>query len=146
MTPFALLGILAAATVIAAMLQRIFRRRLETRLGQLATTWRMNYSPRDHLRLTAKISRSFPIPGAARINIGDVIYGLDADRYRYVFTAHYTIGAMQTKRRVARAGCFTEPKDRDGSGELSPAILAPAELPLLEQYQRLGPHVREGNS
>jgi len=143
MTPFALLGILAAVTVIALMTQRIIRRRLEGRLGQLAKTWRMNYSPRDHLRLTAKISRSFPIPGAARIDIGDVIYGLDADRYRYIFTAHYTIGAMQTKRRIARAGCFTEPKERDGVIELSPAILAPADLPLLEQYQRLGPRLRE---
>jgi hypothetical protein len=143
MTPLGLLGILVAATVIALMVQRLLRRRLEVRLGQLATTWGMNYSPRDHLRLTAKISRSFPIPGAARINIGDVIYGLDADRYRYIFTAHYTIGAMQTKRRIARAGCFTEPKERDGVIELSPAILAPSELPLLEQYQRLGPRVGE---
>jgi len=50
---------------------------------------------------------------------------------------------MQAKRRVARAGCFTEPKDRDGSRELSAAVLAPAELPLLEQYQRLAPHVRD---
>jgi hypothetical protein len=138
-----LLGIVAAATAIGLITQRMFRRRLEARLGQLASTWRMNYSPRDHLRLTAKISRSFPIPGAARINIGDVIYGLEADRYRYFFTAHYTIGAMQTKRRVARAGCFSEPKERDGLVELSPAILAPADLPLLEQYRRLGPRVGE---
>jgi len=100
----------------------------------------MNYSPLDQFRLTQRVIRDFPVPGAANIRVQDLIYGLVHNRYRYVFTAEYTIGVLSAKRRVQRAGALSEPRDAtlpplDSAEE--PIALAPAGLPLLDQYRML---------
>ena len=138
MSPLQLLGVVTAITALAAIGQRMARRRWEQQLRALAQSWHMNYSPRDQWRLTAKVSRGFPVAGAAHIRLADVIYGSDDEAYHYIFAAAYTTGVVLGKRRVIRAGSFSEPRNREPTGEKI-AVLAPAELPLLEQYRRLSP-------
>lgn len=99
----------------------------------------MNYTPSDQFRLTPRVARNFPVPGASRVRVVDLIYGIDCDLYRYVFTAEYTAGIVTRKHRVRRAGSFSEPRERGGDAPESAVTLAPAHLPLLEQYHRLTP-------
>lgn len=138
MSPLQLLGVVTAITALAAIAQRMSRRRWEQQLRVLAQQWKMNYSPRDQWRLTAKVARGFPIPGAAHIRLADVIYGSDEQSYHYIFAAAFTTGVVLGKRRLIRAGAFSEPRDRQGTPQ-NAAVLAPAELPLLEQYRKLAP-------
>lgn len=141
MSPLHFLGLITGITALAAVAQGILRRGWEEHLRKLAATWGMNYSARDQLRLTAKVARAFPVPGAAHIKLIDLIYGAVGDRYRYIFTAEYTTGVVHGKRRIVRAGSFTESRTRDAAPaeQAAPAVLAPAELPLIEQYRRLAP-------
>jgi hypothetical protein len=137
MSPLQLLGVVTAITALAAIVQRMSRRRWEQQLRALAQQWHMNYSPSDQWRLTAKVARGFPVPGAAHIRLADVIYGSDEDSYHYIFAAAFTTGVVLGKRRVIRAGSFSEPRNRLGGPQS--AILAPAELPLLKQYRTFAP-------
>jgi hypothetical protein len=137
MSPAALLGLSVLVTAMAGLIDLLLRRRRCRHLRKVARAWKMNFSPRDQFRLTARVAGSFPVPGAARIRVVNLIYGIESERYRYVFTAEYTAGIVTGKRRVRRAGTFSEPRDREAS---QPAIaLAPGHLPLIEQYRRLTP-------
>jgi hypothetical protein len=139
MTPAALFCLSLLVTVLAAVGDILLRRRRCKRLQRLAAEWEMNYSPRDQFRLTPRVARNFPVPGAARIRVVDLIYGIECDLYRYVFTAEYTTGIVSGKRRILRAGSFCEPRDRGGEANQSTITLAPAHLPLIEQYRKLTP-------
>ena len=137
MSPFALLGMVTGITALAGVAQGMSRRQREQQLRQLALQWKMNYSPRDQWRLTAKVARHFPVPGAAHIRITDLIYGSGARSYRYYFTAQYTTGVVLGKRRHVRAGSFEEPKDREIAGRSSDVLLGSPDLELIEQYRTL---------
>ena len=137
MSPALLFSLACMLTAAAALSERILRRLHRARLRRMAAEWRMNYSPLDQFRLTARVASRFPIPGAARIRVLDLIYGIDADRYRYIFTAEYTAGIMTGKRRLQRAGSFSEPREREAGDAESDFKLAAANLPLLEQYRSL---------
>ena len=145
MPPRGLLSLAIAITALAAIAQRSVRIRWERRLRALAAEWGLNYSPRDQLRLGARVAAQFPIPGAANLRISDLIYGTEGARRRYVFTAEFTVGVVHRKRRMVRAAAFAESRQLSGevgdsvdSGELT---LAPADLPLLEQYRHFAPPV-----
>ena len=139
MSPAEFLSLTILLTAMAGALNLLLRRVRLGRLRQLAEKWQMTYSPRDQFRLTPRVARDFPVPGAAKIHVADLIYGIEADNYRYVFTVEYTAGVVGGKRRVLRAGSFTEPRDKGTEAPQSPIMLAPAHLALLEQYQRLTP-------
>jgi hypothetical protein len=139
MSPAVLFSLALLVTGLSALGDFMIRRRREARLRSLAAEWDMNYSPRDQFRLTQRIARIFPIPGAARIRIVNLIYGIDSDLYRYIFTAEYTTGIVTGKRRILRAGSFSEPRDRSGETPQTTVTLAPGHLPLIEQYRRLTP-------
>ena len=147
MSPFEMLSLAGGLTAAAYAVELIARRRWRRSLRRLAVEWKMNFGRADTLRLTEKVARHFPIPGAARLYVTNVIYGADKsdpDRYRYIFTAHFTVGVVRTKRRLVRVGSFAEPKARDRAAH-RPAharplvVLAPGNLPLLEQYRHLAP-------
>ena len=102
------------------------------------------------MRITAKVVGRLPVPGAANVRVRDVIYGTERDRYRYVFTAEFTVGVVGPKHRVARVATFSEPRARvggqsgassveTGSGSAPTVILAPEGGTLVEQYRRLAP-------
>ncbi len=133
------LCVTAAATII----DRVQRRCRRILLCALATHWRMNYSPFDPLRLTARVAHHFPIPGAANLKVSDVIYGMEGDRYRYIFTAEFTVGVVRTKHRLVRAATFCEPRDFRHGQAIGPLFLAPEGLPLVAQYQHLAPRASQ---
>ncbi len=139
MTPGGILSLALCLTGAATFVDRAQRRRRRIALRRLATEWRMNYSPFDPLRLTARVAHHFPIPGAANLKVSDVIYGIEGNRYRYIFTAEYTVGVVRTKHRLVRAATFCEPRDFRHGQPMGPLFLAAAELPLIEQYQQLSP-------
>ena len=110
--------------------------RLRSRgLRRLAGDWGMNFSLADRLRLTSKVARSFPVPGAANLRVTNVVYGTDHDRYRYIFTAEYTVGVGGLRRRIIRAGSFSEPRDRESPEGSSDVALAPGGCSLIDQYR-----------
>jgi hypothetical protein len=139
MSPSSLLIITVAITFAAAIAGQMVRRHQQDRLRKLALQWKMNYSPADQFRLTPRVFANFPVPGAAKIRVVDLIYGMDQDLYRYLFTAEYTLGVVTGKRRVRRAGSFTEPRARGSDFPAPQVVLAPPHLPLLDQYRRLNP-------
>jgi hypothetical protein len=142
MTPFGFLGILVAVSTAAVYADAVVRRRRGRIVRKLAADWRMNYTPADSLQVTPKIARHFPIPGAANLQVRDLIYGIEQDRYRYVFTAEYTAGVVRTKTRRLRVGTFSEPRNRSlrhAADAVSPVELAPEEGTIEEQYLSLAP-------
>jgi len=142
MTPSGLLVLLIVLTGAAVYADAFRRRRRGVAVRRLAAEWRMNYTPTDSLQVTPKIARHFPIPGAADLAVRDLIYGIEQDRYRYVFTAEFTAGVVRTKTRRLRVGTFSEPRNRTlrHSPEEAPRVeLAPEGGTLAEQYQALAP-------
>lgn len=139
MSPAALLILAVSLTFAAAMGERICTRRHRKALQALATQWRMNYSPHDQFRITPRVFISFPVAGAAKIRVVDLIYGMDHDVYRYIFTAEYTAGVVMGKRRIRRAASLSEPRERAPEALPAPIVLAPSNLSLMDQYRRLSP-------
>ncbi|HEX8915249.1 MAG TPA: hypothetical protein VF796_23050 [Humisphaera sp.] len=139
MTPVLLLAGLLVLTLAALLVEAVGRARRCERVRALATDWRMNYGATDALRLTPRVARRFPIPGAAAMRVSDVVYGIRGDAYRYVFTVQYTLGVSGPKTRHRRVATFEEPRDRRRAAGDGAVRLAPEDLPLIEQYRALGP-------
>ena len=136
--PNIVLTILLTLTAIAVTTSAIRSARRREAIRSLAARWRMNFGRADSFRLTARVAQHFPIPGAAAVRVADVVYGLQGDAYRYVFTAHYTLGVTGPKTRHTRVATFAEPRDRRRGGP--PVLtLGSAGLTLLEQYESLAP-------
>ena len=99
----------------------------------------MTYSSRDRLRIAWKVADRIPIPGAADVSIFDVIYGSDGRKYRYIFTAEFTVGVVRAKHRHVRVAAFSESRERRGPQIPDRVVLAPEGGSILEQYQKLAP-------
>jgi hypothetical protein len=139
MTPLDVLSFTVCATAVAVAAEAVVARRRRKVLRRLAAEWRMTYSRSDTLRLAPKVARGFPIAGAANLRVTDVIYGIDHERYRYVFRAEFTTGTVRTKRRVARVATFSEPRDRQRAPAVPAVTLAPEAGKLADQYRHLAP-------
>src|SRR5215210_6433679 len=140
MAPGEVFSFTVGATALALLLEFIGRRRTRRTLRRLAAEWRMTYSQLDSLRLTPKVAGRFPIPGAANLRVSDVIYGIEHDRYRYVFLTEFTTGTVSAKRRELRVATFSEPRDRQQRTQVTaPVVLAPKAGDLLAQYRHLAP-------
>jgi hypothetical protein len=137
--PGLFLAVLIAITAFAALIEAGTRQKRARSLRELASKWRMTYSPHDHLRITERIAHKLAAPGAADISVSDLIYGTRGDRYFYIFTAQYTTGVVSGKQRQLRVASFSEPRDRQNPAQSGPVTLAPEGLGLLEQYRGLGP-------
>jgi hypothetical protein len=133
---FLLLGLIIL-TIVAVGADAYRRSRSHGALRRLASERRMHFSRHDQLRITARVATHLPIPGAAYVRVFDLVYGSEGGRHRYVFTAEYTAGVMRSKKRVRRAATFTEPRQKSDATHPCRIELAPAELPLLEQYRAL---------
>lgn len=142
MAPIEMLSLTVGLSGTAALLDMIGRWRRRRSLCSLASKWGMKYSPLDQLRITPTVAHHFPIVGAANLKVTDVIYGMDNDVYRYVFTAEYTTGALRTKHRRVRAASFAEPRERGRSAIAGAIMLGPEGASLLEQYRKLAPNFR----
>ena len=97
----------------------------------------MHYCPTDRFRLADRVAERFPLCGAADVRVLDLIYGIEGDRYRYLFTAEYTLGTVSAKRRIRQAASFSEPRHRESPQAPSEVTLAPADRPLPQQYRYL---------
>jgi hypothetical protein len=139
MTPLDVLAFSVCATALAVAGEAIASRRRRKALRKLAADWRMTYSRFDSLRLTPKVARSFPVPGAANLLVTDVIYGIEHERYRYVFRVEYTVGTIRRRKRMARVGTFSEPRDRQRPQGAASVVLAPEQGTLADQYRHLAP-------
>jgi hypothetical protein len=139
MTPIDVLAFTVFVTAVAVAAESIAARRRRKVLRRLAAEWGMTYSAFDSLRLTPRVARAFPIPGAANLRITDVIYGIENERYRYVFRAEFTLGTVRNRRRLARVATFSEPRDRQRPQGSSPVVLAPDAGEMVDQYRHLAP-------
>ena len=135
MPPLILLALLVAATVVARVVDGVARRRRAVAYGLLAVAHDMHYSPGDPLRLTPRVAAALPVPGAAAVRVIDLLYRTDDAGHHYVFTAEYTVGVVNVKRRVRRAAAFDEPR---GTTVPPAAVrLGPEHLELAGQYESL---------
>jgi hypothetical protein len=135
MPPVILLALLVAATAAAVSVERVHRRRSAIAFRRLAVAHGMHYSPGDPLRVAPRVAGALPVPGAAAVRVIDMLYRTDDAGHHYVFTAEYTVGVVNVKRRLRRAAAFDEPR----GSTAAPAVvrLAAAELPIVEQYEAL---------
>lgn len=134
----ALLLLILCATIlgVAAGVWDLVRGRRGRAVRSLAAEFQMNYSAGDRFHLADRVAALLPCPGAADVQVSDLLYGRGETSYRYVFTAHYTTGVVLTKRRVGQVIRFIEPQQRDdgAGGELT---AADREMDLLAQYREL---------
>jgi hypothetical protein len=138
-SPGIALSVLVALSCLAALIEALSRSHRRKCLRQLAAKWHMTYSARDRLRVLAKITRHFPVPGAADMFVRDVIYGGQGGQYRYVFTVEFTTGVIRGKRRQFRVATFSESRDRGSGNAPSPVTFATEHLSVPQQYESLGP-------
>jgi hypothetical protein len=135
------LYLIVGLTLAAYAYTRYGRDQDRSALKKLAVELGMNFVANDQFKLAERIVEHFPIPGAARLVVTDLIYALQDDHYRYIFTASYTIGAVKLRRRAWRVAAYEEPAPgtpRDlGATLAQPVALAPVNVPWIEQYRAL---------
>ena len=137
--PSLFFGSLAAVTILAFALHRIFRHERKGALRTLATERAMQYSQHDLFALANRVGSAFPVPGAADLRIFDLIYATRAGRHLYVFTAQYTRGVSQHQWREEMVLGFCEPAAADGP-PATPLTPAREGLTVLESYRDLLQH------
>jgi hypothetical protein len=128
-------------TAGAAAAQIVARARHVSQLKALAATWKMHFSAGDRFRLAPRVAERLPVPGAAGVRVFDLIYGIEQDHYRYLFSTEYTVGVLRTKTGCRQVATFTEPREPGSATKRSELLFAPADLPMIEQYRRLAEHV-----
>ena len=137
MTPHQFLLITLGATAAAVAAERIYRRRRHRAFAAQARVWNMHYSARDLFRLAEQVAPRLPVVGAGDVFVEDVIYGVEGEFHRYLFSVEYTLGLVHAKRRVVRAASFREPRQHRDPSRWSPLEMVEQTLPLLEQYRTL---------
>ena len=137
MTPLEFLTFMLVTTAVAAAVHMMRRRRHMAALQRLAGEVRMQYSAADRFRLAPRIAQRLPVPGAAAVRVLDLLYGVEQENYRYVFSAEYTTGVLRTKTGVRRVVTFAEPRDPAAKHDTMALTFAPPELPVIEQYRHL---------
>jgi len=134
-TPLAFF-ILDLILVCAVLLKYTLRSRRRSReLRELATSWGMHYSPSDQLRLANRIAGKLPMPGAANVRVRDVMFYMDDQLHRYLFTTEYSVGIIRGKSGRAAVTGFAEPIARGASAGPAQLVIAPYDLPLPQAYE-----------
>jgi len=136
MHPVYLLLTIITITLIASVIEVFKKGKQNCELQRIARANGMHFSTRDQLRLTPRVAANFPIPGAAAVQVKNLIYCGQQDCYRYVFTAEFTTGVFASKKRTRRVAAFNEPKDRAAQQHFQ-INLADPDLKLVEQYESL---------
>jgi len=97
----------------------------------------MNYCADDRFHLTDRLAAQLPVPGAADVDLSDIIYGSEGDGHRFLLTAEYTTGVVQAKKR-RRQVCLV----MENASSVKLIALA-GDGARLERYRQL--HVGQGN-
>lgn len=137
MNPTDFLLAMLALCLAAAISQGLLRLVYTKPIRKLAREWGMHYSSKDRLRLSDRVAERLPFPGAADVRVMDLLYATESGRHRYLFTAEYGRGVIGPKTRVRRAVGLNEPMHRGESPAPVQLMLAPEDLPIVEQYQLL---------
>ena len=126
-----------AGTVALWLAQLSIRGIRRRRLTSLARERRMHYVTDDRFDLAPRVAERLPLAGAADVRVVDLIYGTENGVRHYIFSAHYTRGVVRWKRRRHCVASLLETPNASGA-EWSKLAIAPADLPLLDQYAALG--------
>ena len=146
MTPLEFLWMSIAVTLIALAADRLIRRRRRRALAELARHWRMHYSPRDVFHLADRVAQGFPVPGAAAMRVTDLIYGIEGEFHRYIFSTEFTLGVVRSKKRIRRVASFRESRARTDPTQPPALEMTDDALPVFEQYKKLHEtHARESD-
>jgi hypothetical protein len=137
MTPLVFLILTLSMTLAVAAPVWWTTRQRRRQLRALAARWKMHYSPGDRFRLAARIAGRLPAVGAAAVKVRDLIYGIEDQDYRYLFSAEFTIGTVRSQRRMRSICTFAEPRDRQSEPADFPMLVAPDTMSLIEQYEFL---------
>lgn len=137
MTPITFLVLAVCITLGALALDRYLRRRRRRELVELARQWRMHYVHRDVFELTSRLARDFPIPGAALVRVTDLIYGIEGEFHRYIFSTEYTIGAVRVRKRLVRVVSARDARRHSAPHHPPEFRFSDESLPLIEQYKTL---------
>ncbi len=132
-------GSLAICLVARIEVARRVRRR-SSQIQKLAREAKMSYVAGDRFQLAERIGELSPIPAAADLVIGDVVYFTEADGYRYIFTAEYTVGVLRSQQRQRRVMMLVEPRDGNAADQSAPSVptLTPGQdQGLVPQYRSL---------
>ena len=137
MSPLECLSFMLAMTAIAAAVDALRRQRHTAALRKLAQARQMHFSADDPFQLAARVAQRLPVPGAAAVRVLDLLYGVERDNYRYIFTTEYTTGVLRSKRGVRRIATFSEPREPGKPPADFDLSFAPEGMPVLEQYKHL---------
>lgn len=137
MTPIVFLLLVLSLTLAAAIAAWWLERRRRRQLRALAGQWSMHYAPGDRFQLAARVAGRLPAVGAAAVSIKDLIYGIEDQQYRYMFSAEYTVGTVRSQRRLRSVCTFAEPRDRQTEPADFAILVAPDTMGLIEQYEYL---------
>jgi len=146
MNPLMFLWLTLGVTAAAAAGQVMVRSRRERALRHLAAQWGMQFVPDDRFRVAQRVSGRLPVIGAADVRVWNLMYRTDGGRRGYLFTVEYGQGAIGPQRRRRCVALMRETAAAESAVDHSEFELeiAPAELPLEEQYRRL--HQRQGKA
>jgi hypothetical protein len=147
-TPTEFLVAMLLITAIAGTIQVVRRRRRVRALRALGEQWRMHFSVHDRFHLASRVAARLSAVGAASVRIVDLLYAIERENYRYVFTTEYTLGVLRGRTGVWRVGTLAEPRDGQAvtiataghtpeTGAAMALQFAPQSLSLIEQYRHL---------
>jgi hypothetical protein len=140
MLPLIHLYVVLAVTLAAYGFVRWERGRGRRVLRGVAGELELTYAAVDPFGLAGKLADRFPVAGAARLVVSDLVYGARGDRYLYIFTAECTIGAIRMKKRLRLVALYCEPVDPHAPAAVSQACaveLGPAGKEWEDQYRVL---------
>jgi len=137
MNPALFLVIVLGVTAGAVSAHFAQRRHRGRQVRELASQSNMHYCVADRFDLAPRVAAHLDCPGAANVHVADLVYGIKDDRFRYIFTAEYTRGALRIKRRPRHVYLVTEPKSRSARAGKLQITAADLKLGLIQQYRQL---------
>jgi hypothetical protein len=135
-SPLGFLWLLLGMTLVALAGQLAKDRVHARRLRHLARQWGMQYVPDDRLRLAERLSSRLPLVKAQDVCVTDLMYRTTGDRRHYLFTVEFDAPVTRGRKRPRQVVGFDEPAAH-GQSEITSVLIAPVDLPLLEQYEHL---------
>jgi hypothetical protein len=132
-----LLWMLIAATAWAWGINCLLDYLRRRKMARWARQARLFYSPVDLLGLAPRVARLLKFPGAANVQVTDLMYRSDGQFHHCLFTVFYTRGVMSHRSQVMQVAALEDPINRRGMHNEPVLRTAPAGLRKMEQYQAL---------
>ena len=137
MSPTSFFLMLLSASVVAFLVHAVFRHHCQKRFDAMAAELKMHYAEEDRFQLTPRVREQLPPEMSADLVVKDVLYYLDGDRHRYLFTIECITGDPLSETRFQRAATFCETLGRNSEKGWSKLRLAQKQRCLFKQYLSL---------